>query len=53
MPNYPGIAEDYARTFKAQKDMQIASSIRRASRRRSSSWKRRIGINWRESAHAG
>jgi metallo-beta-lactamase class B len=23
MPNYPGIAEDYARTFKAQKDMQI------------------------------
>ena len=23
MPKYPGIAEDYARTFKAQKDMQI------------------------------
>jgi metallo-beta-lactamase class B len=23
MPNYPGIAEDYARTFKAQKDMQV------------------------------
>ena len=23
MPKYPGIAEDYARTFKAQKDMQV------------------------------
>ena len=23
MPKYPGIAADYARTFKAQKDMQI------------------------------
>jgi len=23
MPNYPGIADDYARTFKAQKDLQI------------------------------
>jgi metallo-beta-lactamase class B len=23
MPKYPGIADDYARTFKAQKDMQI------------------------------
>jgi metallo-beta-lactamase class B len=23
MPKYPGIADDYARTFKAQKDMQV------------------------------
>jgi metallo-beta-lactamase class B len=23
MPKYPGIAEDYARTFRAQKDMKI------------------------------